>query len=215
MTTPFALWDLDRTLIRLEIDIEDVKRWKTKIKARLAPLGWDGWLSPMLPTLENALDTLQETHGERVAGLRADLYRNLDDWEAQALQGLTPIHHGIEHLCALAERDTPLALVTNNGKPAADKALRALDEYAASQGWTPPSWRAQVFRTHHRPSKPAPDMLAFALQTMGYDGHSPALMFGDSDSDRFSAQALAGSGVPIKFVDVRSLPLQSTGGWVR
>lgn len=213
-----VLWDLDRTLLGLEISREDIGLWKDRLRERLAPLGWRGELSPLLPSLEAALDELAERRPPaELLRLRDEIYADLDRWEIGALRQVTPIEGALGRLRALAEAGVPSAVVTNSGPGIVALGLEVIAEWFEARGGPPPPLTA-IYRHPLVRAKPSPAMLAAALSAL-----SPAAVVavvGDSPHDEAAARALGRIlTVPVTFIEARDGQLRATdrglNGWPR
>lgn len=192
-----VIWDLDGTLALFDVPLDRIRRWKRALTERLAPYGWVGRLSPMLPNLEAAI-SLAEGAGAG-EGFRASIYRDLDDWEADALQGVSLLEANVRRACAWAAAGVPQAIVTNNGPTIAALGLQRIAEFARGESLADPEWISVVCRGPDVPAKPNP-----AGQLRAFEAISAAadvdriLVVGDAPSDWEAAEALAATiGVPV------------------
>lgn len=181
---PIVLWDLDGTLVDLRIAIEDVQRWKAALAERFEPRGWSGGWSPLLPSLEGALDAVGADERER-----RTVYDELDRWELDALEGVDVHDDLLGVACALTRLEVGQAIVTNNGQPACSAGLEALAERARRLGWAPPRFDGVATRAYDLRAKPAADILERAIDEAGRR-FDRALVIGDSPGDVQAAAAL-------------------------
>lgn len=181
---PIILWDLDRTLADLHIDIADVRAWKTRLAERFEPRGWDGGWSPMLPSLEAALRAVGADDTER-----SEVYDTLDAWELDAMTGVTVHDELLGLACQLSRIGVAQAIITNNGRPACERALGEIDARAARLGWTPPRWDGVATRCAELRAKPTADILERAVDEAGRR-FDRAVVIGDSPGDIEAAAAL-------------------------
>jgi phosphoglycolate phosphatase-like HAD superfamily hydrolase len=195
------LWDMDGTVLRLLISYDQVQVWKGRLMARLAPLGWDKPLSPMLPNLEAALR-------DAPAELRCALYADLDRWEQDDLQGLELIAPVARRMCELSAT-YPTAIITNNGPATAEAGMELLRRAADARGWPPPKVGALLPRGPELAAKPAPDALEAALAQLGCQA---GVMIGDARSDEEAALALQGQDRPVVHVKVSGDALHLPAG---
>ncbi len=193
------LWDLDGTLVHLRIAIESVRSWKQTLQERFGATGWTGGWSPILPSIERALDHVAAVEGAAAAARwRRETYDDLDRWEVDALSSVDPIPEGLE--CARRWRSSPTAIVTNNGSLALAAALPVLDAAGLATEGLP-----LVHRGPQLPAKPSAAMFQVALERLGQrsSGVRRVLVIGDSPGDAAAAKALAQScAVPVQFVAV-------------
>ena len=183
-----VLWDLDRTLVDLQVDIEDVRRWKVELAARFEPRGWAGGWSPMLPSLEGALSTVGASDQER-----RTTYDDLDRWEFEALAGVDVHDEMLRVVCALSRAQVPQALITNNGVRACKVGIEALRARAERLAWPSPCFGAVVTRSADVRSKPNADMFERAIDAADRPPAQPfagAVVIGDSPGDFEAAGAL-------------------------
>jgi FMN phosphatase YigB (HAD superfamily) len=189
-----VLWDLDGTLVDLEITLDDVRAWKRELDSVFEPLGWsEGW-SPLLESLERALDTVGDALD------RAQVYALLDERELEALKGIR-VHDAVLAVAAeLSALGVRQAIVTNNGPSALLEAERAMAARAGELGVAPPRFDVGLCRGPARRAKPAPDILRDALSALG-GGFDAVVMVGDSSADEGAAHALAAEDdVAVSFV---------------
>ena len=207
------LWDLDRTLVRLEVSLEDVARWKKRLSSRFEPLGWTAGFSPLLPSLEAALDAVSQ--GRTAADmlrLRREVYEDLDTWEKEALVGVAPIENSLARLAACAEAGLPMGVVTNNGPGALARGLEAIDEWGERCG---APHLGELFSVHRHPTvraKPSPAGFDLALSSIAAGLTRPVelvVVIGDSPHDRAAAEALGrGRSTRVIFVQASELGLE-------
>jgi len=194
--TAAVLWDLDGTLVRLRVSLDAIRSWKRTLEDRFAPLGWSGGWSPLLPSIERALDHVAATRGPaESATLRVATYDDLDRWEAEALEGVDPIPEAVGLLAAQGGT-CATAIVTNNGPRALAAALPVLGPAAGSVS-------AYVHRGPQLPAKPSPAMfqVAVARLTPQTGALGRIVVVGDSPGDAAAARALAATvAVPVVFV---------------
>jgi len=201
---PLVLWDLDGTLVRLDVPRAAVDGWRARLGAVFRPFGYGGPWAPLLPCLERALAAAA---GVRGAPAAAEVYAALDAWEAEALGGVEVLEGTAGAWQALGARGVPQAVVTNNGPTAAGRALDALRAWAAARGrgWVEPV--AVVTRGPGLAAKPAADALERACDraaAAGWPGCG-VVVAGDRDDDAGAAAALqARRARPVVFVRARA-----------
>jgi len=202
----FVLWDLDGTLVRLDVELHEIARWKEQLQEQFEPLGWSGGWSPLLPSLEAALDLATSSLAEAEAqALRADTYARLDEWEAAALGGASVITEVAELLTALSRSEVHMALVSNNGPSAVARGLAVLEAHLVATGAGTSGLSAVVPRAATLAAKPSADMLAEAVRQLEHQHGEPwrLVCIGDSPGDLAAARALSqANGLPVDFLAV-------------
>ncbi|MCG8421482.1 MAG: HAD hydrolase-like protein [Proteobacteria bacterium] len=114
------LFDLDGTLVDLEVDIEQVR---AELRAVFEPLGYGGGFRPILPGIDEAARTVAHTpevRREWVARGRAVIDR------AEAAARVTARPGACDIVWALARSGVPIGLFTDNGRCAVERALTVL-----------------------------------------------------------------------------------------
>ena len=202
----FVLWDLDGTLVNLDVQLSEIASWKEQLQDRFEPFGWtDGW-SPLLPSLEAALALSAASLAEDEAqALCEEVYARLDEWETAALRGVEVVAPVVELLTALSRCEVHLALVSNNGPGAVARGLAALDEYLTAIGAGTSGLSAVVSRAAGLAAKPAGDMLVEAVRQLErqHGEASRVVYIGDSPGDLEASRALCeASGLPVDFLFV-------------
>lgn len=122
-----ALFDLDGTLLRIDVDIEEVRQ---RLAALFAPYGVS---RPFRPILKRIPEAAAEAVGAGGAPLTDDDrgrlaragFAVLDEWEVAGARSARPRPEAAEVLAALAARGVRLGLVTNNGRACVPVALAA------------------------------------------------------------------------------------------
>src|SRR6266568_1777266 len=111
-----VIFDMDGTLLRLDVDIEEVR---TRLGALFAPRGVTRPFRPIVRRIRAAAREVGDPALER-AGL--DL---LDDWELRAAAGARARPGAAAVVAALAARGDALGLVTDCGRACVFPALAA------------------------------------------------------------------------------------------
>lgn len=111
-----VIFDMDGTLLRLDVDIEEVRM---RLGALFAPHGVTRPFRPILARIRAAAAEVGDAQLER-AGLAI-----LDDWEVRAAQSARARSGAGEVVAALRARGTKLGLVTDNGRACVGAALAA------------------------------------------------------------------------------------------
>ena len=205
---PFIICDLDRTLVRIRVDLDDIARWKVQLNERFSPFGWTDAFSPMLPCLERALDlTASQMDPAEVAELREQVYRDLDDWEDAAISKLEVIEPIADAVCRWRRDGTPIAIVTNSGAKATRKGLHALARFARGRGLGRVRFQPVIHRGADVPAKPDPTSMRRAIEGLGLEISCPdntVLSIGDAPGDWEAASALSNElGIPVYSIAVR------------
>jgi phosphoglycolate phosphatase-like HAD superfamily hydrolase len=193
--TPLVIWDLDGTLVRLNIAPRTVADWKARLREYFEPFGWTDGFSPLLPSLESALATsIEPLKAESPETVRSRIYGDLDRWEKEAVRDIEVIVQPAEWLFRWSAGRFPMALVTNNGRPVVDLALDVLDTYALRHRHPLPRFDAIVARDPEIRAKPDPAGMLHAIESVkgriGPD-RGAVLVIGDSLHDWEAADALA------------------------
>lgn len=183
---PVILWDLDRTLVDILIDLTAIQRWKAELTAEFARFGLSPTLSPMLPAMENALDGLRCSDASAAEQLGHRVYELLDGWENADATGFRVHEQPVAMFVALASAGVPQAVVTNNGGPVVQRALKICLPGAVYAN------TVVVTRTFGRRAKPSREPLMEALALLGLlPGACDIVMVGDSSADELALQAAA------------------------
>jgi len=209
------LWDLDRTLVRFDVPLEDVGKWKTRLRRRFEPLGWTHGFSPLLPSLEAALDFVaHERSPAESFRLRQKTYEDLDEWELAALRGVTPIERGLRRLVACAELDLPMALVTNNGPSVTTRGLETIADWGEAHDAPALGGLVTVHRHPLLRAKPSSAPLGAALSALERRAATPfslVAVIGDSPHDEAAALALERvSSTEVVFVEASDGELRTS-----
>ncbi len=124
--TDAIIFDLDGTLLRLDVDIEEVRQ---RLGTLFAPYGVTRPFRPILARIPAAAREAVDKGGDEETLRRAG-FAVLDDWEVLAADTARPREGAASVLSALAARGVTLGLVTNNGRACLSTALRSagLDE---------------------------------------------------------------------------------------
>lgn len=174
---PCLLFDLDGTLLRLGWGDAAVAAPRDEARRILRELGLRPPLGMMIPTLAEL--------GQ--ARAHPEALRVLAELERAAAAGATPCPGAAEVLLACEEAGLRCAIVSNNGRPCIEQALRCAGlakEAARAIG-------AIVGREDVRRYKPDPEPLRRALQLLGPQEGTRAFMIGDAPSDIQAARAIA------------------------
>lgn len=213
-----VLFDLDRTLVSLDVDIEAARQ---RLRELYAPLGHHGSFRPVLPGIDEAARAVAATEAERVAWLARG--RAVLD-QAERMAAVRPLGGAREALETLAARGIPVGVVTDNGPDAVLAAARVL----------PLEPRVVITRDHVTRPKPDPEGVARAAHALLPAGGTLHVI-GDSVRDmaaavsaraslpaihvvtmavatgRDSAEALALAGADHVLRDLAELPLGAAG----
>lgn len=205
---PVIICDLDRTLVKIHVDLDDIARWKVRLNETFGPFGWTEGFSPMLPCLERALELASDQmDSAEVSEFREQVYRDLDDWEDDAIGKIEVIEPIADAVCRWRLQQTPIAIVTNSGPKAARKGLHALARFARGRGLGRVRFPTVVHRGADLPAKPNPTCMRRALEGLSPEISLPdktVLSIGDAPGDWEAANALSGElGIPIYSIAVR------------
>ncbi len=118
------LWDLDRTLLDILIDVESIQKWKSRLMAEFARYSLYPKLSPMLPGIENVLEEFKAIDDFAAEKLGRRVYDLLDQWENSDTSGFRFHDSLIELFINLTLAGVPQAIVTNNGASVTKRALQ-------------------------------------------------------------------------------------------
>ena len=205
---PLIICDLDRTLVKIHVDLDDIARWKERLNDRFSPFGWTDAFSPMLPCLERALDLASsQMDSAQIAEFREQVYRDLDDWEDEAISKIEVIEPIADAVCRWRCDQTPIAIVTNSGAKATRKGLHALARFARGRGLGRVRFRTVVHRGAGVPAKPNPTSMRRAVEALGLEVARPVgtvLSIGDAPGDWDAASALSRElEIPVFSIAVR------------
>lgn len=171
-----ALFDMDGTLLWLEVDIEPVRAALSEL---FAPAGFRERFSPILPTIERAAAAVGRSDSERRAWVRRG--RGLiDAAEVQAAGRARPMP-GAVAACGRLAGAIPCGLVTDNGRACVGAALRGA-------GFSDQQFEQVVTRDDVARSKPDPEGIVRAARALLPDGGT-ALWVGDSPRDVVAGHA--------------------------
>jgi HAD superfamily hydrolase (TIGR01549 family) len=145
-----VIFDMDGTLLRLDVDIEEVR---LRLAARFAPFGVTRPFRPILRRIREAAREAGDPALERAG--RAIL----DEWELRAAAQARPRAGAAEVVAALAARGERLAIVTDNGRACVAAALAAAR--------IPPVFAAIVTRDDVADPKPDPAGVRAAAAALG------------------------------------------------
>ena len=202
----FVLWDLDGTLVRLQVGLDDISAWKQSLQERFEDFGWTGGWSPLLPSLEAALEQAADQLSDQQAEeLRQQCYSDLDQWEEAALRGVLVADEVVRLLTDLSRCELHMALVSNNGPLAVGRGLSALDEHLSAIGAGTTGLSAVVARGPGLRAKPCEDMFVAALRLLERQHGEAAriVCVGDAPGDLDAAAALHRSiGLPVDFLGI-------------
>jgi HAD superfamily hydrolase (TIGR01549 family) len=173
-----VVFDMDGTLLRLDVDIEEVR---LRLAALFAPLGVTRPFRPILRRIREAAgEAAAAGKGEREALERAGL-AILDEWELRAAGSARARAGAAQTVAALRDRGARLALVTDNGRACVPAAL-------AAAGIPEDAFVALVTRDDVPNPKPDPAGLLAAAGAVG----TPLWYVGDHAKDMEAARAAAG-----------------------
>jgi phosphoglycolate phosphatase len=167
--TRAILFDMDGTLLRLDVDIEEAR---LALAAKFGPLGVTRPFRPILRRIrESAAEAAAAGKGDRAALEREGL-AILDRFEVAAAERARVRDGAVEIIMALAARHIALGLVTDNGRACVAPALR-------SAGIDP-----SLFTSATRDDVPAPKPdPAGVVQVARALGASSAWYIGDHPKD--------------------------------
>lgn len=208
------IWDLDGTLVRLDVSREQLAALKSEISERFRPFDFHRPFSPLLPTLEEALKTASAAlPAAESEAFRIETYALLDRWEADAIGTVDVVPHTAKLLGLWSACAVPMALVTNNGPSATRRALSALVDFVSALGMPEPGFAKICVRGPSTPAKPDPAGFreAFrALCTTAPCSVTDVVVIGDGTADWQAATALArNTTVPVWVV----VPLEDRLAW--
>lgn len=193
--SPGIIWDLDGTLVRLDVSAEQVASIKRMLSERFGSLGFRQPFSPLLPTLESALNQVVERMSAADAeAFRLETYSLLDSWEADAIEEVHVLPRTARLLSHWSGNGATMALVTNNGPNAVRRALSALAKFARSHDIPDPDFVSVSVRSPSVRAKPDPDGFRGAFRDLCTTSKEPLtdlVTIGDGSADWEAAAALA------------------------
>ena len=181
-----VLFDMDGTLLRLDISNAAMDRAREELRALFLEAGVDAVFRPVLRVIRESLGELAR-RGSDVASIRRRAYGTLDAMELDGARRATPCPDAAATLEALHRAGRRLGLVTNNGGRCVGRALDAA-------GLSPALFSAIVSRDDVPLEKPHAEPLLCAVEHLGLDPGAVTVMVGDRPDDMRSARALAGYG---------------------
>jgi phosphoglycolate phosphatase len=149
--TPGVIFDMDGALLRVDVDVEEVRQ---RLAALFAPYGVARPFRPILKTLREA------ARDARKPELYAEGLAILSDWEVRGAVAARARDGAVEATTALAKSGVPLGLVTDVGRAAVVSALR-------TAGLDPVRFTAIVTRDDVPAPKPDPAMVRRAADELG------------------------------------------------
>lgn len=186
MTPPGVLFDLDGTLLELDVDIEAVR---LGLAALFAPFGVTGPFRPILARIDAASEEAGRKGGDASA-LRRQARGLLDEAELVGARVARARPDALAAVRALAAARLPLAIVTDNGRAAVPVAL-------AAAGYELGAFVAIVTRDEVAQPKPDPAGVRAAADAIRAAGATPAWLVGDHAKDVESARAAAIAGLRV------------------
>jgi HAD superfamily hydrolase (TIGR01549 family) len=175
---PNVLFDMDGTLLRLDVDIEEVR---TRLGALFRPHGVTAPFRPILKRIRDAAAEAGARGADRSALERAG-FAVLDEWEVRAAASARARAGAADVVSALALRGARLGVVTDNGRACVAPALRAA-------GLDPASFASIVTRDDVPAPKPDPAGVLRAAAALG----APLWYVGDHVKDVEAGRAAARS----------------------
>jgi phosphoglycolate phosphatase len=183
------LFDMDGTLLRLEVDIEEAR---LRLASLFAPYGVTRPFRPILRRIGEAAGEAAARGGD-AAALRARGLAILDELEVAAASSARPRPGAVAALAALAGQGAALAVVTDNGRACARPAL-------AAAGFDPAVFSAIVTRDDVPAPKPDPAGIVAAARALGDAGE--IWYVGDHPRDVEAARAAASSVPGLKVIAI-------------
>jgi len=151
------IFDMDGALLRVDVDIEEVR---LALAALFAPYGVTRPFRPILARIAQAAGEAAARGGDAAALKRRGL-EILDSWELRGAAEARAREGAAVVVDDLARRGQPLGILTNCGRACVAPALR-------SAGLDPSAFAAIVTRDEAAP-KPSPDGLVVLAETLGGD----------------------------------------------
>jgi N-acetyl-D-muramate 6-phosphate phosphatase len=168
--SPAVVFDMDGTLLRLDVDIEEVR---TRLAALFAPHGVTAPFRPILRRLREAAVEAEAAGGDSVKLLAQGL-AILDEWEVKAARSARARQGGPALTADLHAAGVKLAVVTDNGRACVGPAL-------SSSGYDPSIFTILVTRDDVDLPKPHPDGVVKAVRALG--AAAPTWYVGDHKKD--------------------------------
>jgi phosphoglycolate phosphatase len=173
-----VIFDLDGTLVTLDVDIERVRH---DLAAYFGPRGYGEVFRPVLARIDEAAAQVAADEREREA-LVARAWAVLDAAEMEAASRAQACEHAAEVLSVLLDNNIPVGIVTNNGRSCLERALASaglahLEQFAVA-----------ITRDEAARPKPDPEGLVCAATTL-LPGGGTLWFVGDSPIDAASAEA--------------------------
>jgi phosphoglycolate phosphatase-like HAD superfamily hydrolase len=180
------LWDLDKTLLDLIIDVASIRKWKSRLMVEFAKYSLYPNLSPMLPGIEKVLEEFRDIDIAAADELGRRVYDLLDQWEDTDATGFRFHDRLIKLFVELTLAGVPQAIVTNNGGSVANRALRAcLPRHIYDDAKI-------VTREFGRRAKPSSAPLLTAISLLDLAPRDLTIvMIGDSSADESAIMELA------------------------
>jgi N-acetyl-D-muramate 6-phosphate phosphatase len=186
-----VIFDLDGTLLRLDVDIEDVR---IRLGALFAPHGVTRPFRPILRRIRDAAREAAAAGADGPALERAGL-ELLSDAEVRAAASARARASAPVAVAALAARGFALGLVTDNGRACVEPALR-------QAGFDPAWFRATITRDEVAEPKPDPAGIVAAARALGATG-ARVFFVGDHPRDVEAARAARAEVPDLQVVALR------------
>ena len=173
---PAVIFDMDGTLLRLEVDIEEVR---LRLAALFAPYGVTRPFRPILRRIHDAALEASSAGGDRNV-LCAEGLAVLSSFEVVAARVARARVGAVETVQELNARGVRLAVVTDNGRACVPAALQAA-------GFLPAHFASVVTRDDVATAKPDPEGIVQAAARLGPASH--VWYIGDHPKDVGAAHA--------------------------
>jgi len=174
-----VLLDMDGTLVRLNFTDPDLTTVRNDIHDLFAEYGINRHFSPLLETIEESLETLEQFESsDTVESVRTAAYERIAREDRTAARHQSVYWRAKSFLDALKERNMPIIVVTNNSRSGAKIAIE-------NSGLPEPD--VLVTRNDVSKAKPYPEMIQTAINAVSVSVDS-FVMIGDRPSDAEAAK---------------------------
>lgn len=190
-----VLFDMDGTLLELDVDIESVR---AELRALFAARGYDAEMRPILQRIDEAADAVSSSADEREA-IIAEARAVIDRAEVDAAARARACDGARDVLTQLAGDGTPFGLLTDNSRACVRPAL-------AAAGLDHVAWREESVLTRDDVQAPKPDPAGIVRAArVLLPGGGELTMVGDSPRDIAAARA---AGALLDDVVVRAVAVR-------
>ena len=176
-----VLFDMDGTLLRLDISHEQMESARDKLRRLFLNAGVNAVFRPVLRVIRSSLSELSR-RGVAIETIKRRAYQILDELEIDGAQRATACADAGSVLVSLHSGGRRLGLITNNGRRCIDIALR-------TSGLPIECFSTVVSRDDVEFEKPHAEPLLASVRRLGLAPSTTVVLIGDGLDDMRSARA--------------------------